>query len=386
MSSDPQSAKLSYSDLVKNTGGESDLNMMADRQVERQKTAVPSGNSYMKGSPTSTLGGGGGLPSQYQHLDASAMAIPGMDSRVLGGGLGSGANLTAASLESHNLGRVGSPMAGSALQAPFVDPMYLQYLRAPEYATTQLAAINDPSVDRSYLGNSYLNYLEIQKAYGFLSSQKSQYGGPLGGKSGSSNHHGYFGNPAFGVGMFIPWKSLASPVIPNSPVGPGRCSIDESFASSLLDEFKSNKTKSLELSEIAGHVVEFSADQYGSRFIQQKLEIATTDEKNMVYQEIMPQALALMTDVFGNYVIQKFFEHGLPSQRRELAGKLLGHVLTLSLQMYGCRVIQKVPQVFISFCNLMLHDTPDTSSFVDDVMMVPESIILRKKNVYLWFM
>ena len=48
-----------------------------------------------------------------------------------------------------------------------------------------------------------------------------------------------------------------------------------------------------------------SADQYGSRFIQQKLEIATTDEKNMVYQEIMPQALALVTDVFGNYVIQK---------------------------------------------------------------------------------
>lgn len=48
-----------------------------------------------------------------------------------------------------------------------------------------------------------------------------------------------------------------------------------------------------------------SADQYGSRFIQQKLETATTDEKNMVFEEIFPQALSLMTDVFGNYVIQK---------------------------------------------------------------------------------
>lgn len=48
-----------------------------------------------------------------------------------------------------------------------------------------------------------------------------------------------------------------------------------------------------------------SVDQYGSRFIQQKLETATTEEKNMVYREIMPQALCLMTDVFGNYVIQK---------------------------------------------------------------------------------
>lgn len=50
-----------------------------------------------------------------------------------------------------------------------------------------------------------------------------------------------------------------------------------------------------------------SADQYGSRFIQQKLETATADEKNMVFNEIMPQALSLMTDVFGNYVIQKVF-------------------------------------------------------------------------------
>jgi len=48
-----------------------------------------------------------------------------------------------------------------------------------------------------------------------------------------------------------------------------------------------------------------SADQYGSRFIQQKLETATTEEKNMVFEEIIPHALSLMTDVFGNYVIQK---------------------------------------------------------------------------------
>ena len=51
-----------------------------------------------------------------------------------------------------------------------------------------------------------------------------------------------------------------------------------------------------------------SADQYGSRFIQQKLETATTDEKNMVFEEIIPHAFTLMTDVFGNYVIQKVFK------------------------------------------------------------------------------
>ncbi|XVF68826.1 hypothetical protein PTKIN_Ptkin11bG0032200 [Pterospermum kingtungense] len=407
---------------VKSNGGRSDLkspSLLSDRQGELQKSAVPSNNSYLKGSPTSTLNGGGSLPAQYQHGDganssfpnyglsgyslnpalasmmasqlgtgnlpplfenvaAASMALPGMDSRVLGGGLGSGQNISNAASDSHNLGRVGSQIAGNALQAPFIDPMYLQYLRTSDYAAAQLAALNDPSMDRNFLGNSYMNLLELQKAYlgALLSPQKSHYGLPLGAKSGSSNLHGFYGNPTFGAGMSYPGSPLASPVIPNSPVGPGSpirhtdmnmrfapgmrnlaggvmgpwhldagCNIDESFASSLLEEFKSNKTKCFELSEIAGHVVEFSADQYGSRFIQQKLETATTEEKNMVYEEIMPQALALMTDVFGNYVIQKFFEHGLSSQRRELAGKLFGHVLTLSLQMYGCRVIQKAIEV-----------------------------------------
>ncbi|GAV78293.1 PUF domain-containing protein/NABP domain-containing protein [Cephalotus follicularis] len=420
MPSISQSAKISYSDSANSNRSGLDLNnssLVNDRQAEFHKSAVLSGNSYLKGSPTSTLNGG--LPAQYQHADganssypnyglsgysgnpalasmmasqfgtgnlpplyenvaaASAMAVTGMDSRVLGGVLGSGQNIGS---ESHNLGRVGTQMGGSALQAPFVDPMYLQYLRTSEYAAAQLAAqhnLNDPSVDRNMLGNSYINLLELQKTYlALLSPQKSHYNVPLGGKSGVSNHHGYYGSPTFGVGLSYPGSPLASPVIPNSPVGPGSpirhnelnmrypsgmrglaggvmgpwhsdmaCNMDESFASSLLEEFKSNKTKCFELSEIGGHVVEFSADQYGSRFIQQKLETATTEEKSMVYQEIMPQALALMTDVFGNYVIQKFFEHGLTSQRRELASKLFGHVLTLSLQMYGCRVIQKAIEV-----------------------------------------
>uniref|UniRef100_A0A251T5G4 Putative armadillo-like helical, Armadillo-type fold protein n=1 Tax=Helianthus annuus TaxID=4232 RepID=A0A251T5G4_HELAN len=84
-----------------------------------------------------------------------------------------------------------------------------------------------------------------------------------------------------------------------------------------------------------------NADQFGSRFIQQKLETVTTEEKDMVFNEIMPQAYSLMTDVFGKYVVQKFFEHGSATQIRELAEQLTGHVLTPSLQMYGCWIIQK---------------------------------------------
>ncbi|KAJ0738042.1 putative armadillo-like helical, nucleic acid binding NABP, pumilio domain-containing protein [Helianthus annuus] len=324
-------------------------------------------SGYSINSPQMMSGqhGNVNLPPLFETAAAaSAMAYPGMDSRF--------------GLDSPNMSRIGNQMSGNALQASFMDPMYLQYIRSTEYAAAaaQLAALNDPTIDRNnYLGNSYNDLL--QKAYlgTLLSPQKSQYGGvQYVGTSASPHHHGYYGNPAFGVGLSYPGSPLASP-LPNSPRGPGspirlgelntRFSPqmrnlgggsgvmghwhldggDNSFASSLLEEFKSNKTKSFELSEINGHVVEFSADQYGSRFIQQKLETATTEDKNMVFQEIFPQALTLMTDVFGNYVIQKFFEHGLPAQRRELAGKLLGNVLTLSLQMYGCRVIQKAIEV-----------------------------------------
>ena len=49
----------------------------------------------------------------------------------------------------------------------------------------------------------------------------------------------------------------------------------------------------------------YSADQHGSRFIQQKLENCSIEEKVSVFKEILPHASILMTDVFGNYVIQK---------------------------------------------------------------------------------
>ncbi len=80
--------------------------------------------------------------------------------------------------------------------------------------------------------------------------------------------------------------------------------------SQALEAFRNNKSKKYELRDIAGYVVEFSGDQHGSRFIQQKLETASSEEKQAVFEEIVPNALELMTDVFGNYVIQKFFEHG----------------------------------------------------------------------------
>lgn len=115
------------------------------------------------------------------------------------------------------------------------------------------------------------------------------------------------------------------------------------------------------LQDIFGHIVEFSGDQHGSRFIQQRLESATSEERQIVFDEIVPNnSLQLTQDVFGNYVgsdtqfwsiaahprifqvVQKLFEHCTQVQKTVLASTMEGHVLGLSLQMYGCRVVQKV--------------------------------------------
>nr|AAX58753.1 PUF-domain RNA-binding protein [Physcomitrium patens] len=270
------------------------------------------------------------------------------------------------------------------------DPMYLQYIRMAE----STAAALDPSLLRNYMGGDPLDTVNLQKkqlssmlgVYG--AEQKSEFGRtgtmgvPITSQKSGSVSPGYYGSPPG-----VPYNNspLTSPVLPGSPVGLGSYPIrrddrnlrssstsrtsggymgaasgttyggwqgqktsetpDETRGSTLLEEFKNSKTRRFDLLDITEHVVEFSVDQHGSRFIQQKLETATPEDKNMVFQEVLPRALTLMTDVFGNYVIQKFFEHGTQQQRRELANQLVGHVLVLSLQMYGCRVIQKALEV-----------------------------------------
>ncbi|PIM98810.1 hypothetical protein CDL12_28705 [Handroanthus impetiginosus] len=353
-------------------------------------------NENMKGSSKPTLNSGGSSPSQYLNIGSPTSSLsnyglgeyPGSplvlgnhvgggnilpfvenitasDGRALAGGLALGSNILAAASELENFARLGNHGPEDAL---LMDPAYLQYLKSNGYSAA--AALNDLRINRESLTNSRVEFLALQKEYFEALLQKSQYGFPFGKSSNLTN--GFNENSACGLGFPYLGNPMDPTVFPNSPFGSGvparhveqmmrfpsslrnfmgpwpqepGCSFEESFGASLLDEFKGNKTRCFELAEIAGHVVEFSADQYGSRFIQQKLETASTQEKNMVFHEIMPQALSLMTDVFGNYVIQKFFEHGSPSQIRKLAEQLIGHVLTLSLQMYGCRVIQKAIEV-----------------------------------------
>ncbi|KAF5843130.1 armadillo-type protein [Dunaliella salina] len=113
----------------------------------------------------------------------------------------------------------------------------------------------------------------------------------------------------------------------------------------LLEEFKASKANKFEFKDIMGHLHEFALDQHGSRFIQQRLEVVSSDELEAALAEVLPHGTSLMTDVFGNYVMQKFLEHGSQECREKVAGVLKGQVLSLSLQMYGCRVMQKALEV-----------------------------------------
>ncbi|KAE9619350.1 putative nucleic acid binding NABP, pumilio, RNA binding domain-containing protein [Lupinus albus] len=265
---------------------------------------------------------------------------------------------------------------GSNLHSPSLDPRFIQILQQnSNYLMHGMSGSGDPSQMRNFSDTSHGNLEGLREAYMemLLTQQKHQYELPLLSKSGLLNN-GYLGNQPYGLGMPYSGKQFANsshpslgsgnPLFENQHIshfnsmmrssmgGSGGSwhadignNLEGKFAASLLDEFKNNKARPFELSDIVDHVVQFSTDQYGSRFIQQKLEIASVEEKAKIFPEIVPHAHALMTDVFGNYVIQKFFEHGTESQRKELACQLTGHILPLSLQMYGCRVIQKALEV-----------------------------------------
>ncbi|XP_022745183.1 pumilio homolog 4-like isoform X2 [Durio zibethinus] len=277
--------------------------------------------------------------------------------------LNAGSSLTGIG-DRQSLNRAGNQ--GSDLLSPLLDPRYIQYLqRTSQYGTHAAAS---PDFAGNYFGTLHGDLDSLQKTYlEAIFAQQKQYELPLLGKAGGLTH-GCYGNPSYGLGMPYAGNPLENSVLRS--IGSGSIqndrnarfnsmmrnstgawhsdisnNVDRRYVSSLLDEFKNDKTRSFELLDIVDHVVEFSTDQYGSRFIQQKLETATEEEKNKIFPEIIPHACALMTDVFGNYVIQKFFEHGTESQRAELASQLTGHVLPLSLQMYGCRVIQKALEV-----------------------------------------
>ncbi|KAK8928622.1 hypothetical protein KSP39_PZI017497 [Platanthera zijinensis] len=273
---------------------------------------------------------------------------------------------------------------GIASQHSYTEPIYMPYFQHPsEQAYTGSGQMGPTNFRGSAIGSSQGSDPQKSSLQYACSPDQSPQAPRIGainspsGRKGVPANTDIYGNlPNLGLLVQYPTSPISSPVYPGSPVSnsgtssrrsegirsPGSSGraggtysgwqsprvqdkVDDSRLHSFLEELKSNKSRRYELSDIAGRIVDFSADQHGSRFIQQKLESCSVEEKASVFQEVLPHASTLMTDVFGNYVIQKFFEHGSPEERKKLADQIVGRVLPLSLQMYGCRVIQKALEV-----------------------------------------
>ncbi|KAF7309343.1 PUM-HD domain-containing protein [Mycena indigotica] len=163
---------------------------------------------------------------------------------------------------------------------------------------------------------------------------------PLSPTNPSLSPMGYPPQPDYGNQMLNMYGSR--PGFSMMACGDRRFETQEAPSFKILHAFRLAKGKKWKLKNLKGHIVEFSTDQHGSRFIQTELNNATSEEIQIVFDEIVPDnTLHLIQDVFGNYVIQKLLEHGTQAHKDALVGAMEGHIIYLSSNVYGCYVVQK---------------------------------------------
>ncbi|XP_034555345.1 pumilio homolog 2 isoform X5 [Notolabrus celidotus] len=326
---------------------------MPQPQQQQQQQQAPPPSS---GLPSSSFYGSGSVPntSQSSSLFSHTSAAPPSSSLgfssaggSLGVGLGSalgGFGSSVSSSTSSSVSRRDSLLASSDLYkrggsslTPIGQPFYnsLGYSSSPSpigLTPGHSPLTPPPSLPSSHGSSSSLHLVSGHSPFpGGLTNGSGRYISAAPGAEAKYRSTG-------GTSSLF---NSSSQLFPPSRPRYSRSDVMPSGRSRLLEDFRNNRFPNLQLRDLPGHMVEFSQDQHGSRFIQQKLERATPAERQMVFGEILQAAYQLMTDVFGNYVIQKFFEFGSADQKLALATRIRGHVLPLALQMYGCRVIQK---------------------------------------------
>ncbi|KAH6918552.1 armadillo-type protein [Coprinopsis sp. MPI-PUGE-AT-0042] len=110
--------------------------------------------------------------------------------------------------------------------------------------------------------------------------------------------------------------------------------------SALLIQFRANRSRQWTISDVKGHICEFSQDLFASRFIQDSITSHT--EFDIIFEELSAPSnlLAVAMNSSGNYVVQKLLANSSVEQRNVLNEMILQHFVQLSLDTYGCRVIQ----------------------------------------------
>ena len=115
--------------------------------------------------------------------------------------------------------------------------------------------------------------------------------------------------------------------------------------SKFLKEFEAlskAEKEGLDLDYLKGHFLEASQDQSGSRFIQEKLNKGTMEDKVLVYGELKADLIVLMKDVFSNYIIQQLIQvkgEDHEAIRSDITKRIKSHILQLSINKFSCRVI-----------------------------------------------
>lgn len=187
---------------------------------------------------------------------------------------------------------------GPEFNSTTLDPRIIQCLQqSSDYSMHGMSSSGDPFQMRNFSDTSHGDLEGLRKAYleTLLSQQKQQYELPLLSKSGMLNH-GFYGSQPYGLGMPYSGKRIANSSLPSlgsgnplfenerasrlnsmmrSSMGGSASSwhadignnMEPRLASSLLDEFKNNKSRPFELSDIIDHVVQFRYESHVSTVV-----------------------------------------------------------------------------------------------------------------------
>lgn len=106
-----------------------------------------------------------------------------------------------------------------------------------------------------------------------------------------------------------------------------------------LQQFKSTSEEPT-VDVLVQNILHFARDSQGSRFLQQKMETATVDERVLLVEGIRNHIVELSCHPFGNYVVQNFFKHATKSQMVLMTHQFFGSIKKISNDTHGCRAIQ----------------------------------------------
>lgn len=184
---------------------------------------------------------------------------------------------------------------GFGAQPSFTDHLYMQYYQQPFGQASNMPGHIDPSALRGGVAGNQNITLGLQKGSDISASsderklyhQGSGLSNQNAGRVGTMSPQYYGNQPNLSIMMQYPSSTLANPVLPGSPVGGTTLPVGrnemrypsgtsrytglysgwqgqrgfESFSDpkicNFLEELKSGKGRRFELSDIAGHIVEF---------------------------------------------------------------------------------------------------------------------------------